>query len=98
MAHYVLNSSSGSNALPNQNNSGRSKYGCIRVEDKELRALIPANFITAVVESKNDFDFIDIHIAGGGKITVGCSYEEVTKLLLEYLGRERGTINNPASV
>lgn len=86
------------NALPNQNNSGRSKYGCIRVEDKELRALIPANYITAVVESKSDFDFIDIHISGGGILTVGCSYEEVTKLLLEYLGKERGTINNPAGV
>ena len=86
------------NTCSNQNNLGRSKYGCIRVEDKELRALIPANFITAVVECKNDFDFIDIHIAGGGKITVGCSYEEVTKALLEYLGKERGTINNPASV
>lgn len=94
----ITHGTTADNAIPNQNNSGRSKYGCIRVEDKDLRALIPANFITAVVESKSDFDFIDIHIAGGEILTVGCSYEEVTKLLLEYLGRERGTINNPAGV
>lgn len=86
------------NALQNQDNSGRSKYNCLRVEDGAIRALIPVNYITAVVEDKHNFNKVDICLAGGKTMTVGCGYEEVIKSVLESLGKERGTINNPANI
>lgn len=85
-------------APSSQNNSGRSKYNCLRVEDGAVRALISVSYITAVVEDKHNFNEVAIYLAGGQAMKVGCSYEEVTKSVLESLGKERGTINNPANI